>query len=149
MEQFEPPNDFKEFFELLNSEKVEYLLVGGYAVGLHGYTRSTGDIDAWVRPSAENASRVAKVLRKFGFSAKSIDERSFAEPGKVFQIGIPPVRIDVLTQVSGLNFDEAYRNRQTEKLGDVPIALISLEDLKTNKRASGRNKDLADLDNLP
>ena len=149
MEPLELPQDFKEFFELLNSEKVEYLLVGGYAVGLHGYMRATGDIDAWVNPTPENATRVVRALRRFGFSAGSLAEDAFASPQKIFQIGVPPIRIDILTSVSGLGFDGSYKNRRAADLDGVEVQLISLEDLKTNKRASGRNKDLADLDNLP
>lgn len=143
------PQDFKEFFELLNSEKVEYLLVGGFAVGLHGYARATGDIDAWVNPTAENAQRVAQALRKFGFSAASIPQEKLTRPDSIFQMGVPPVRIDLLTSVSGLDFDEAFANRDSGMLDNVPVHLISLPDLKVNKRASGRNKDLADLDHLP
>lgn len=149
MEPLELPQDFKEFFELLNSERVEYLLVGGFAVGLHGYMRATANIDAWVNPTLENATRVVRALRRFGFSAGSLTEDAFASPQKVFQIGVPPIRIDVLTSVSGLVFDEAYKNRESADLNGVAVQLLSLEDLKTNKRASGRNKDLADLDNLP
>lgn len=149
MDEIALPPDFKEFFELLNSEKVEYLLIGGFAVALYGYVRNTSDIDAWVAANPENAVRVATALRKFGFSADSVDESRFSQPGKVFQIGIAPMRIDVLTKVSGLDFADAYSRRESKKLGDVPVQVIALEDLKTNKLASGRNKDLADLDHLP
>lgn len=149
MEPNELPQDFREFFELLNSEKVEYLLVGGFAVGLHGYTRATADIDAWVNPTPENAARVIRALERFGFAANSLSQEAFTASRKVFQIGVPPIRIDVLTSVSGLVFDNAYVKRVSADFGGVTVSLISLEDLKTNKRASGRNKDLADLDNLP
>ncbi|QDT69984.1 hypothetical protein MalM25_29280 [Planctomycetes bacterium MalM25] len=149
MESLTLPNDFKEFFELLNSENVEYLLVGGFAVALHGYVRATSDIDAWVRATPENSARIAAALKKFGFSEKTVDDSMFAQPRKVFQIGVEPYRIDVLTRVSGLDFDSAYARRLPTNLDGVNVPLISLDDLKANKLASGRNKDLADLDYLP
>lgn len=149
MDEIELPPDFREFFELLNSERVEYLLVGGFAVALHGYVRNTSDIDAWVAATTENASRVVAALKKFGFSAKSVNVAMFHEPGKIFQIGVPPMRIDVLTKVSGVDFEAAYSRRESKTIGDLTLQVISIEDLRANKLASGRNKDLADLDNLP
>lgn len=149
MESLKLINDFKEFFELLNSEKVEYLLIGGFAVALHGHVRATSDIDVWIRASPENSIRVAKALRRFGFSERTIDDAMFAEPRKIFQFGVPPYRIDVLTRVSGVEFDAAYPNRRMTPLDGVTVPLISLGDLRTNKAASGRLKDLADLEKLP
>ncbi|MEM9186466.1 MAG: DUF6036 family nucleotidyltransferase [Planctomycetota bacterium] len=149
MDEIELPADFKEFFELLNSEKVEYLLVGGFAVALHGYVRSTSDIDAWVAATEENAPKVVTVLRRFGFSHDSAKESMFKQEGKVFQIGLPPMRIDLLTKVSGVDFATAYSRREAKSVGNLTLQVISLEDLRANKLASGRNKDLADLDNLP
>jgi hypothetical protein len=142
------PTDFKEFLELLNSETVEYLLVGGYAVGFHGHPRATGDIDIWINPTATNAANVASALKRFGFSAASIDPLMFAQPKRVFQIGVPPIRIDVLTSVSGLEFETAFSERLEVVLDGVRVTIISLQNLKANKRASGRLKDLSDLENL-
>lgn len=149
MEKITLTKDFKEFFELLNTEEVEYLLIGGFAVALYGHVRYTSDIDAWVGTSPENVRRVVSALRKFGFSSQTVDESLFSGPRKVFQMGVPPYRIDLLTKISGLDFYEAYANRRVGKFDDLEVQLISLEDLKTNERASGRNKDLADLDYLP
>jgi hypothetical protein len=143
------PTDFKEFLQLLHSENVEYLLVGGYAVGYHGHPRATGDIDIWINPTAANAERVASALRQFGFSAATIEARMFEQPHKVFSIGVPPIRIELLTSVSGLQFDETFADRVNTELDGVPVTVISLEKLKANKRASGRLKDLADLESLP
>jgi len=142
------PKDFKEFFELLNSARVEYLLVGGYAVSLHGYPRSTGDIDIWVRPVVTNAARLVSVLEEFGFSRGSIQPEQFLHPDRVVQFGVPPLRIDLLTSVSGLEFDESYRRRETRRIEQIDVPLISREDLLRNKKASGRPKDLSDLQNL-
>ncbi|TWT86283.1 hypothetical protein Mal64_38230 [Pseudobythopirellula maris] len=142
------PPDFKEFFELLRSEGVEYLLVGGFAVNLHGHVRATGDIDAWVKPSEENAARLASVLRRFGLSGATVDAAALAEPDRVFQIGVPPMRIDLLTGISGLEFADAYSRRLATEIDGVSISVISLDDLRTNKKASGRPQDLADLDRL-
>ena len=143
------PRDFKEFFVLLNSEKVEYLLVGGYAVIHYGYTRSTGDIDVWINPSAENAQRLVRVLTRFGFSANSVSFEQFTQQGKVFQIGVPPLRIDLLTGITGCDFPSCFVRRSTVEFDSIPVSVIRLEDLKKNKRATGRAKDQADLENLP
>jgi hypothetical protein len=143
------PNDFKEFLQFLHSENVEYLLVGGYAVGYHGHPRATGDIDIWINPTAANAQRLASALRQFGFSPTTIDPRMFEQPHQVFSIGVPPISIELLTSVSGLQFDEAFADRVNTVLDGVQVTVISLEMLKANKRASGRLKDLADLESLP
>jgi hypothetical protein len=143
------PTDFKEFFELLNSEKVDYLLVGGYAVIYYGYSRATGDIDVWMRVSAQNAEAICRALTAFGFAATSIDTQIFLEPHKVFQIGIPPLRIDLLTSISGVEFDACFQHSSVIDCDGTPIRIISLADLRENKRASGRAKDQADLEYLP
>lgn len=139
-------SDFKEFLKLLNSENVEYLVVGGYAVGFYGYVRTTGDLDIWIAVSPENAQRVAAALRAFGFSAA--DPSTFLQDQKIFRMGVQPVRIELLTGISGLNFAEAYQRRQASTIDGVEVALISFDDLKVNKKASGRLKDLADVDEL-
>ena len=143
------PNDFKEFFELLNSEKVDYLLVGGYAVIYYGYLRATGDIDVWVRVSAQNAEAIRRALTAFGFSTASLNTQMFLEPQRVFQIGVPPLRIDLLTSITGVEFESCFQNSSVIDCDGTPIRLISLADLRENKAASGRSKDQADLEYLP
>jgi predicted nucleotidyltransferase len=141
------PPDFKEFLQLLNSHKVRYLLVGGYAVGYYGYPRATADMDTWVATDAENVERVLAALAEFGFA--EVDPELFAKEHQVLRMGVPPLRIELLTGVSGVEFEECYSKREVVNLGGVEINLISLEDLKTNKAASGRYKDLNDLEHLP
>jgi hypothetical protein len=143
------PPDFSEFLSLLNSEQVEYLLLGGYAVSFYGVPRATGDMDVWINPTPGNAMHLVAALRRFGFANPSITPERFQHPGQVFRMGVPPLRIELLTSVSGLEFSAAYANRQRTQIGDTDVTLIHLDDLKTNKRAVGRRKDLDDLDNLP
>ena len=141
--------DFKEFIELLNSKKVEYLVVGGYAVGFHGYPRYTGDIDFWIATSAENSKRILQALYEFGFGSMDFAEEDFQNDDMVFQLGYPPYRIDLLTSVSGLTFDACYDKRVVADLDGLQIPFLDLTSLKKNKAESGRPKDLGDLDNLP
>ena len=149
MEKLPLPPDFKDFLQLLNSEKVEYLLVGGYAVGNYGYPRATGDMDIWVAANAANAERVAEVLRKFGFSAATVKPEMFSKPDQIVRMGVPPICIDVITSASGVDFAECYARRYIQIMDDVEVNLIHPDDLKRNKKASGRAKDLNDLENLP
>ncbi|HLJ11001.1 MAG TPA: hypothetical protein VKU82_07425 [Planctomycetaceae bacterium] len=143
------PLEFKEFLQLLNSNAVEYLLVGGYSVNFYGYARSTGDIDIWIRVSRKNAARLAKGLIEFGFDAANVAPELFLRKGKIFRIGVPPFRIDILTEISGVKFEACYKKRLVADLDGIQVDVISLEHLKKNKRASGRHKDLDDLENLP
>jgi hypothetical protein len=124
-------------------------LVGGYAVGYYGHPRATGDIDIWINPTAANAKRLTSALRRFGFSAVTIEPQMFEQPQRVFSIGVPPLRIELLTSISGLQFNEAFSDRIDTEIDGVPVTVISLDGLKANKRASGRLKDLADLESLP
>ena len=141
--------DFREFLKSMNSEKVEYLLVGGYAVAWHGYPRATGDLDVWVAVSEENANRLVQALLKFGFDLPALRRELFLQPHKIIRMGRPPFRIEIITSASGCQF-EGCRERAVEALlDDVPVAIIGLEDLKANKRAAGRHKDLDDLEHLP
>ncbi|HWE04301.1 MAG TPA: DUF6036 family nucleotidyltransferase [Tepidisphaeraceae bacterium] len=141
--------DFRDFLESLNSEGVKYLLLGGYAVIHYGYRRATDDLDVWIAVDPVNAGRVSKVLREFGgFPANKVRPSMFLERGKIFIIGREPVRIDILTSPSGVDFAACYDRRQTVIWDRLPVPLISFEDLKINKAASGRMKDLADLDAL-
>jgi hypothetical protein len=143
------PPDFKEFFQLLNSHQVEYLIIGGYAVSYHGYPRATGDIDVWVAIHPENVDKIISAIKNFGFENPELNRDLFLKDNQVIRMGIPPLRIEVITAISGVHFKECYVNRQTEMVEDVPVNFISLSDLKKNKKACGRPKDLLDLDNLP
>lgn len=143
------PPDFKEFLKLLNSAGIEYLLIGGYAVGYYGYPRTTGDMDVWLATHPTNAQKVTRVLHDFGFRSEDVTDHLFQQPDKIIRMGVPPVRIELLTGISGVNFDECYQRRRIGELDGVPVSFISLADLKTNKQAAGRTKDLNDLEHLP
>ena len=140
--------DFKEFIESLNDNGVRYLVVGGYAVALHGYPRYTKDIDIWVDMTADNASNILKALDQFGFGSLDVKESDFTAPDQMLQLGYPPGRIDILTTLPGVEFSECYSSRATEEVDGVSVNFIDLENLKKNKKASGRHQDLADLENL-
>ncbi|MDS4020801.1 MAG: hypothetical protein RKR03_09910 [Candidatus Competibacter sp.] len=140
--------DFKEFVELLNGHKVEYLVVGGYAVGIHGYPRYTGDLDIWISPTVENAQKMVRVLDDFGFSSFGLTEADFIKSGNVIQMGYPPFRIDVLTAVDGVEFENCYQNKIIVQHDEITLNVIGINDLKINKQASGRLKDIDDLENL-
>ncbi len=144
----ELPRDFKEFFLLLNKRLVKYLLVGGYAVTYHGYTRATGDIDIWVETNLENGKRIIEVIREFGFRSLKIDEKIFIKENQIIRMGVPPLKIELLTTLSGVAFNECYRKRIKARISNIPIPIINLEHLKKNKAASSRLKDLNDLANL-
>jgi hypothetical protein len=142
------PQDFKDFLKLLNSKRVEYLLIGGYAVGYYGYARATADIDIWIAIHPNNAQKIAEVIREFGFASEEVSEKLFLEENKVIRMGMPPLRIEVLTTISGVNFEECYLERNVDLLDEIQVNIISLKHLKVNKKASGRLKDLADLEYL-
>jgi hypothetical protein len=134
---------------LLNSEGVEYLLLGGYAVGYYGYPRATADMDIWVAIGAENIGRLRIALQRFGFSAASLPPDLLQKTEDIVRIGMPPLRIDLLASPSGVDFNACYANRAVASIDGVEVSVISLDDLKKNKAASGRLKDLNDLQNLP
>lgn len=140
--------DFKEFVELLNNHQVEYLIVGGYAVGVHGHPRYTGDLDVWINTTMENAKKMIKVLNDFGFSSFGLTEADFIKSGNVIQMGYPPFRIDVLTTVDGVEFENCYQNKIIVQHDEITLNVIGINDLKINKQASGRLKDIDDLENL-
>ncbi len=140
--------DFKEFVGLLNARGVEYLVVGGYAVGLHGYPRYTGDLDIWVSAEPGNAGRLLSALEAFGFGGLGVTQEDFTRPDRVLQLGQPPFRIDLLTTIDGADFADCYPNRVIVEYESLQVAFIGLDDLRRNKRASGRPKDLHDLDEL-
>lgn len=143
------PPDFKEFLQLLNANDVEYLLIGGYAVGYYGYVRATADMDVWVAISPENAAKAVATLREFGFDVPGLSEDLFLNPDSIVRMGVPPFRIEILNSISGVSFEECYRERIDAIIDTVPVSVISLHHLKANKRASGRGKDLVDLEHLP
>ncbi len=140
--------DFKEFIQLLNDKSVKYLLVGGYAVGFYGHPRYTKDLDLWLECSEENAKNLEAVLIEFGFGSLGLSSSDFLDPESVIQLGYPPSRIDLIMGVSGIRFEDCFPKREIIDLDGITINLINLEDLKANKKASGRFQDLADLENL-
>lgn len=142
------PPDFKEFLKLLDSEKIEYLLVGGYAVAFYGYPRPTGDLDVWIATSPQNATRMADALSKFGFAGAGATPELFQTANRVIRMGVPPVRIEVLTSISGVQFEACFGRRNITTIDGVSVSVISRQDLLTNKRAAARDKDLADLAHL-
>lgn len=141
--------DFKEFLQLLRSEGIRYLLVGGYAVGHYGHPRATGDLDIWVAVDDRNAAALENLLRKFGFDVPELSVELLKQPRRVIRMGVPPVRIEILTGIDGVEFTDCYPRRQIAEIDGVPVDLIALDDLKRNKRAAGRHQDLGDLENLP
>jgi predicted nucleotidyltransferase len=143
------PADFKEFLKLLNAHEVEYLLIGGYAVGYHGYPRATVDMDIWIAIKPANSERIVAALKEFGFDLPELSPELFLKEWQIIRLGVPPVRIEIATTVSGVNFSECYAERVVDVLDGVKVNLISLNHLKANKKASGRHQDLADLENLP
>lgn len=142
--------DVKELLRMLNEERAEYLIVGGYAVMKYTEPRFTKDLDVWIRNSAENASKVYKALADFGapLKADGLAARDFASEDMTYQIGVAPVRIDILTHVSGIQFAEAWQNRAAGTFWGIPVHFISLRDLILNKRAAGRSSDLEQLESL-
>jgi hypothetical protein len=133
----------------LNSNRVEYLLIGGYAVGIYGHIRATNDLDIWVKVSAENAARVERALGEFGFAAAGLTCDLFLAPNNVVRLGVPPIRIEILTSISGVEFESCYAEKETIQIEEMVVPVISLARLRENKAASARAKDLADLENLP
>lgn len=148
MAQIQFPPDFKEFLRLLHVHGVEYLLIGGYAVGFHGYPRATADMDIWIAVHPDNAERVCKVVREFGMDVPDLVPELFLDPEKIVRMGVPPLRIEILSNISGVSFDKCYANKVEVQLDDIRVQVIDIEHLKQNKQAAGRNKDLADLDHL-
>jgi len=143
------PADFREFLKLLNEAEVQYLLIGGYAVAYHGYPRTTADMDVWVAVSTDNASRLVDVFRSFGMRDPTLAPELFLQRGKIIRMGVPPMRIEVLTEIDGVAFSDCFAARDVAILDGQKVNMISLSDLRKNKRASGRHKDLDDLEHLP
>ena len=138
--------DFRDLLAEFNVQGVEYLVVGAHALAAHGHVRATKDLDVWVRPDFENARRVLKALKEFGSPLHDLTEDDLVRPGTAFQIGIAPLRIDVITAIDGVSFEEAWSARLITKFADQPTAVLSKEHLIRNKRAVGRTQDLADVE---
>lgn len=144
-------NDFEDFIKSLINNEVKYLIVGGYSVIVHGYPRTTGDLDVWVENSEDNFIRLTKAFSEFGLPTNAISFEDFSNPENkdVFTFGRPPLAIDILTKVKGINFIEAYKASKLITLNHMEVRIIGLPDLIKAKKASGRYKDLDDLENLP
>ncbi len=140
--------DFKEFIRSLNDSGVRYLIVGGYAVAFHGHPRYTKDLDVWIELSPDNAERIISALQRFGFGDLDLDSTDLLEPDSIIQLGYPPVRIDLITTMDGVIFDECHASRVEAMIDEVLVPFIDLRNLKQNKEATGRHQDLADLENL-
>lgn len=141
--------DLKEFLKSFNGQKVEYMIVGGIAVAYYGYPRYTGDINLWIKKSDDNAKKVLLAIKDFGYEGLNVSVDELTKDNMVLQFGVEPNRIDVITDVDGLTYEEAEKSKKEVLIEDVETYMISLEDLKKNKKASGRHKDLDDLENLP
>ncbi|PJA26411.1 MAG: hypothetical protein CO189_11065 [candidate division Zixibacteria bacterium CG_4_9_14_3_um_filter_46_8] len=144
----EVQQDFRELLELFNAHKVEYLIVGAYALALHGAPRFTGDLDILIKPEEGNALRIIAALDKFGFSSLNLSTTDLEKPDTIIQLGIPPVRIDIITSLTAVSWDEAFRGKVEGLLGDVCVYYLGRDQYVTNKKAIGRNKDMADLEAL-
>ena len=141
------PN-FEDFLKLLNENSVRYLIVGGYAVGFHGFVRATGDLDIFVERSEENASNLHQSYLQFGFKEKDVPPKLFLTEGNIVRIGFPPVRIEVMNSISGVNFSDCFAKAVFVEMGGIEVPFIDLDSLLKNKRASGRPKDLIDIEGL-
>lgn len=133
---------------MLIRNEAEYLIVGGYAVGVHGHPRYTGDLDIWLNPTPVNAKRVLRSVNEFGFASFKLNESDFTKAGNVIQLGYPPLRIDLLTEIDGVTFDECYKNRKQVSIEELIVNFIGYNDLLENKKKSGRPRDIDDIDNL-
>jgi hypothetical protein len=140
--------DFRDLLELFNSNKVEYIIVGGYALAFHGAPRYTGDIDIYVKPDAGNAKQIMSALDEFGFGSVGLAAADFEKAGRIIQLGVPPVRIDLITSIGGVSWDEALAGQVDGKYGDIQVHYIGRAQFIINKRAVGRKKDLADIEAL-
>lgn len=134
--------------ELFNAHKVDYIVVGAYALAFHGAPRFTGDIDIFVKPESENAKHILAALKEFGFGSLDLSEEDFTGPDKVVQLGVPPVRVDIITSLTAVPWEKADAGKVSGNYGDVPVYFIGRSDFALNKRALGRKKDLADLEAL-
>lgn len=142
----EVQQDFRELLELLNSHRVEYIIVGGFALAFHGFPRFTGDLDVFLKPDDSNARLVIGVLKEFGFGFLGLTSGDFENPDQIIQLGMPPVRIDLITSITGVSWDEAWAGRVEGLFGDIPVSYLGRRQFIKNKKATGRLRDLADLE---
>lgn len=140
--------DFKEFIESLNKNDVEYLIIGGFAVAFHGHPRYTKDLDVWINSASSNVRKLLKALKDFGFGSLELKPEDFSNPDDVIQLGYPPNRIDLITEIKGVDFESCYDQKVETQIDGIKVSFIDLENLKKNKKATGRHQDLADLENL-
>ena len=140
--------DFNEFVELFLEHNVRFLIVGGYALAAHGLPRATGDLDAWVWVNPENAQNIMRALNAFGFQNLSLTESDFSKEDSIIQLGYPPFRIDILTSIDGVAFDQAWEKKIVVELNGMNVPFIGRDDLITNKKAAGRPQDIADVSRL-
>ena len=143
------PPDFKEFLNILKDKNIQYLLIGGYAVGYHGYPRATNDMDIWIAIDPKIAERMVSALKEFGFDIPQLSKELFLKENSIVRMGIAPMRIEILTTISGVKFEECFRQRVVDEIDGVEVNIISLKQLKINKKESGRHKVLDDFENLP
>ena len=146
--ELELPQDFKELLKSFNENKVKYLVIGGYAVGIHGHVRATNDLDLAISDDDENALRVVNALSDFGFAGETVTTELFTQKNSVVRMGVAPVKIEILNYLHGPGFDAAYERKKTVKIEDIEVDVISLDDLYENKLIVGRHQDLADVENL-
>jgi hypothetical protein len=137
--------DFLDMLSVLSEEGVEFLIVGAHALAVHGHPRATGDLDVWINPTSDNAARALRALQRFGAPLHDLTTDDLSRPTVVFQIGLPPSRIDILTGISGVSFPEAWERRVIVTIEGLSIGILGRDDFITNKRAVGRQKDLSDL----
>ncbi len=140
--------DFKEFIQSLNDNRVRYLVIGGYAVAFHGHPRYTKDLDVWLAMNPDNAAKMVKALEQFGFGSLGLKAEDFLVPDQIIQLGYAPNRIDLLTTLEGVEFENCYASRVEVEIDEIKANFIDLDNLKRNKKATGRHQDLADLENL-
>ncbi len=141
-------NDFEDFVALLNKHAVDYMIVGGYALAFHGKPRHTGDLDIWIDISNDNATKMLHVLNEFGMASLGMEKEDFLQKGIITQIGYPPLRIDILNEIDGVNFKEAHPNKLIIDVDGLPVSYIGLDDLIKNKQVSGRHQDITDVNEL-
>ncbi|OGX11158.1 MAG: hypothetical protein A2351_03145 [Omnitrophica bacterium RIFOXYB12_FULL_50_7] len=144
----EPQTDFKDLLALFNEHKVKYLIVGAYALAFHGVPRFTGDMDILVKPCSENAKKILRALNAFGFGSLGLAAADFEKSGQVIQLGVPPVRVDLITSLTGVSWEEAFSGKMPDHYGSVPVYYIGRKQFVVNKRKTRRKKDLADLEAL-
>ncbi len=142
----EVQQDFRDLLALFNKHKVDFIIVGAYALGYHGAPRYTGDLDIFIKPDPVNARNIMQALSDFGFGSVGLTETDFNEEAKVVQLGVPPVRVDIITSITGVSWDQAWSGRVKGLFGDLEVHYIGREDFISNKRSLGRKKDIADLE---